>query len=65
MQTRAVDARRVLTLAFLVFAIGREAAQPSKAASESSDRVPLKKVAIEAVLPRCRSWRRNAPRIDE
>src|SRR5579864_1165385 len=44
MQTRAVRVSRVLTLAFLVFAIGHEAARPSKAASQSSDRVPLKKV---------------------
>src|SRR6266478_6601140 len=45
MQTRAVHVSRVLTLAFLVFAIGREAAHPSKAASDSLDHVPLKKVA--------------------
>src|SRR5882762_8215965 len=45
MQTRAVHVSSVLTLAFLVFAIGRQAAHPSKTASESSDRVPLKKVA--------------------
>src|SRR6266705_6317793 len=45
MQTRAVHVSRVLTLAFLVFAIGQEAAHPSKAASAGSDRVPLKKVA--------------------
>ena len=45
MQTRAVQVSRVLTLAFLVFAIGRAVVHPAKAASASSDRVPLKKVA--------------------
>ncbi len=50
MQTRAVHVSRVLTLAFLVIAVGREAAHPSKTASESSDRVPLKKV-VDIPMP--------------
>src|SRR5260370_4297615 len=45
MQTRAVHMSRFLMLAFLVFAVGREAVRPSKTVSASSDRVPLKKVA--------------------
>src|SRR5438445_12765973 len=45
MQTRAVHVSRVLTLAFLVFAIGRAVVHPAKGAPASSDRVPLKKVA--------------------
>ena len=45
MQTRSVPVSRVLALIFLVFAVGREAAHPSKAAAKESDRVPLKKVA--------------------
>jgi len=45
MQTRVVRMSRVLTLAFFFFAVGREAVHPAKAASASSDRVPLKKVA--------------------
>src|SRR5205085_7668629 len=45
MQTRVVRMSRVLTRACFCFAVGREAVHPAKAASASSDRVPLKKVA--------------------
>jgi len=45
MQTRSVHVSTVLALIFLACAVGRETAQPSKAAAKDSDRVPLKKVA--------------------
>src|ERR1700730_10891466 len=45
MRTRAVHLSKVLTLAFLIFALGVEAARPSNAASENTKHVPLKKVA--------------------
>src|SRR6266852_5371384 len=45
MQTRAVRVSRVLTLAFLVLTVGREAVHPAKTAFASSDHIPLKKVA--------------------
>ncbi len=45
MRTRAVQTSTVLTLAFLILAMGPEAARPSNAASENTKHVPLKKVA--------------------
>jgi DNA-binding beta-propeller fold protein YncE len=45
MRTRAVYMSTVLTLAFLILAMGLEAARPSNAASEDTKHIPLKKVA--------------------
>src|SRR5258708_27830767 len=45
MRTRAIYMSKVLTLAFLIFAMGVEAARPSNAASGNAKHVPLKKVA--------------------
>src|SRR5258708_1376102 len=45
MRTRAVHMSKVLTLVFLIFAKGLEAARPSNAASENTKHAPLKKVA--------------------
>src|SRR5258708_14442469 len=45
MRTRAGHMRKVLTLVFLIFAMGLEAARPSNAASENTKHAPLKKVA--------------------
>src|SRR5438270_11403261 len=45
MPTRAVHLSKVLTLAFMVFAMGLEAARPSNIGSESTKQAPLKKVA--------------------
>src|SRR5258708_40305706 len=45
MRTRGVLMSKVLTLAFLIFAMGVEAARPPNAASENTRHVPLKKVA--------------------
>ena len=45
MRTRAVLMSQILTLAFLISAMGLEAARPSNATSENTTHVPLKKVA--------------------
>jgi DNA-binding beta-propeller fold protein YncE len=45
MRTRAVHKSTVLTLAFLILAMGLQAARPSNAASENTKPVPLKTVA--------------------
>src|SRR5947209_2675106 len=45
MRTRAVHVSKDLTLAFLVFAMGLEAARPSNAASQNSKHAPLREVA--------------------
>jgi hypothetical protein len=45
MRTRAFHMSTVLTLAFLILAVGLEAARPSNAGSESAKQAPLKKVA--------------------
>src|SRR3989442_3760861 len=45
MPTRAVHLSKVLTLAFMVFAMGLEAARPSNIGSENTKHAPLKKVA--------------------
>jgi DNA-binding beta-propeller fold protein YncE len=45
MRTRVVHISTVLTLAFLILAMGLEAARPSNAASENTKHLPLKKVA--------------------
>jgi hypothetical protein len=45
MRTRAVHISKVLTLAYLILAMGLDAARPSNAASENTKHVPLKKVA--------------------
>src|SRR5438132_7515269 len=45
MPTRAVHLSKVLTSAFMVFAMGLEAARPSNIGSESTKQAPLKKVA--------------------
>ncbi len=45
MRTRAVHKSTVLTLAFLILAMGLQAARPSNAASENAKHVPLKEVA--------------------
>jgi DNA-binding beta-propeller fold protein YncE len=45
MRTRMVQMSKVLTLAFLILAMGLQAARPSDAASENTKHVPLKEVA--------------------
>ncbi len=45
MRTRMVHISKVLTLGFLILAMGLEAARSGNAASENAKRVPLKKVA--------------------
>src|SRR5258707_2949377 len=45
MRTRAVHKSTVLTLAFLILAMGLQAARPSNAASENAKHVPLKEAA--------------------
>ncbi len=50
MRTRAVHKSTVLTLAFLILAMGLQAARPSNAASENAKHVPLKEV-VDIPLP--------------
>src|SRR5438132_12131484 len=51
MPTRAVHLSKVLTSAFMVFAMGLEAGRPSNIGSESTKQAPLKKVA-DIPMPR-------------
>jgi hypothetical protein len=45
MRTRAVHMSKEVTLAFLILAMGVQAARPSNAASDNTNHIPLKKVA--------------------
>jgi hypothetical protein len=45
MRTRAVDMSEMFTFAFLILAMGLQAARPSNAASDNTKPTPLKKVA--------------------